>query len=292
MTKMAYRAGLRDYYHLTKPGIIYGNLLPAIAGFLLASHWHIKFVLFISMILGVGLVIGSACVFNNYIDRGIDQKMARTKKRAIATGRISGQQALTYASVLGVLGFALLIWQTNWDTVILGLIGFVDYVILYGISKRRFTGGTLVGSISGAVPPAAGYTAVTGHFTGAALLLFIILVLWQMPHFYAIAIYRYKDYKAAGIPVLPVQRNIEITRRRIMYYIVAFTLAAMSLAFFGYAGHIYLVVVAFLGFFWLGRGIRTYNQLEPQMWARRMFLISLFVMCGLSVAISAGDLLR
>lgn len=289
---MASKATFKDYYYLTKPGIIYGNLLPTIAGFLLASRWHIKLVLFISTILGISLVIGSACVFNNYIDRDLDKKMARTKKRALVIGLIPGRLALTYATILGIVGFILLISETKAATVILGLIGFVDYVVLYGLSKRRFSQGTLVGSISGAVPPAAGYTAVSGHFNGAALILFIILVLWQMPHFYSIAIYRYEDYKSAGLPVLPVKRSIELTRKRIMYYIVAFTLAAMSLTFFGYTGYIYLVVVTILGFLWLGRGVRTYNLLEPSKWARQMFLFSLIVMCGLSLMIAVGGILK
>jgi protoheme IX farnesyltransferase len=288
---MASKATISEYYYLTKPGIVYGNLINALAGFLLACRWHINLNLLLATIFGIGLVIGSACVFNNYIDRDIDRKMLRTKKRALARGTISGSSALIYGLILGLTGFYLLSVATNLITVLLGLIGFADYVVIYTLSKRRFTQGTLLGSISGAIPPAAGYTAVTGHFNFEALLLFLILVLWQMPHFYCIAVYRYEDYKSAGIPVLPVSKSINLTRKRIMFYILAFTIAAMCLTFFGYTGYIYLVAVTFIGAFWLGLGFKSY-KMDEKAWARRMFFISLVVICALSLMISIGNILR
>jgi len=93
---------LKDYYHLTKPGIIRGNLISAIAGFLLASKGNVKVGLFVATLMGLSMVIASAGVFNNYIDRDIDRKMARTKKRALVSGAITGRNALIYASILGV----------------------------------------------------------------------------------------------------------------------------------------------------------------------------------------------
>jgi protoheme IX farnesyltransferase len=287
---MASKAALKDYYNLTKPGIVYGNLLTALAGFLLACRWHINLSLLIATIFGIAFVIASACVCNNYIDRDIDSKMKRTKKRALVSGTIKGSNALIYAAVLGAVGFFLLAIRTNKITYLLGLIGFVDYVIVYTLSKRRFSQGTLLGSISGAIPPAAGYTAVIGHFNFEALILFLILVLWQMPHFYCIAIYRYEDYKIAGIPVLPVQRSISLVRKRILLYILAFTVAAMSLTFYGYTGYIYLVTMAFTGAFWLGWGIKSYGMNEKA-WARKMFFISLIVICVSSLMISLGSIL-
>jgi protoheme IX farnesyltransferase len=287
---MASKARIGDYYQLAKPGIIYGNLLTAAAGFLLACRWHIHLELLISTLLGIGLIIGSACVANNYIDRNIDSKMNRTKKRALVEGIISPTSALSYSVLLGTAGLIILIWQTNTTTVLLGLIGYLDYVLLYGVSKRRFSQGTIIGSISGAIPPAAGYTAVTGHFNTAAALLFLIQLFWQLPHFYAIAIYRYDDYKSAGLPVLPVKKNIKLAKRRIMYYILAFTASSTLLTFFGYTGYIYLAIVTALGFYWLGRGIKSYDSLSDKLWARKMFLISLFEICCLSVAISLGSI--
>lgn len=287
---MASKSSLRDYYYLTKPGIIYGNLFTAAAGFLFACRWHVNFGLFIATLAGIALVIGSACVFNNYIDRNLDRKMDRTKGRALAAGRISVPNALIYAAMLGAGGFLVLALNTNTVTVILGAVGFVDYVALYGLSKRHLTQGTLIGSISGAVPPAAGYTAVTGHFDSSAIILFLILVFWQMPHFYSIAIYRFDDYKNAGLPVLPVVKNIALVKRRIMAYIVIFTAISLLLAIIGHAGFIYMVMALALGVTWFYRGLKNY-QAGDKDWGKQMFLFSLIVICGLSVTISLASVL-
>jgi protoheme IX farnesyltransferase len=288
---MASKAALNDYYYLTKPGIIYGNLLPAAAGFLLACRWRINLELLAATLAGIGLVIGSACVFNNYIDRDIDRKMQRTKRRPLVLGTISHVNALAYATILGIVGFLILAAQTNLITVVLGLIGFFDYVVLYGISKRRFSQGTLIGSISGAIPPAAGYTAVTGRFDLTAFLLFLILVFWQMPHFYAISIYRYKDYKAAGLPVLPVATNIKLAKQRIIIYICLLLLVVTLLRLFGGAGYFYLIVALSLCVLWLRRGLKSYRHSDDQNWGQQMFRFSLVVIMGLSLAISLGGLL-
>lgn len=288
---MAFKSSLQTYYYLAKPGIIYGNLLTAAAGFLLACRWRIDLWLLLPCLGGIALVIGSACVFNNYIDRELDKKMARTKKRALPQGKVTAWNALTYATLLGIAGFSLLAARTNMTTLVLGLIGFVDYVVLYGISKRRFSQGTMVGSISGAIPPAAGYTAVIGHFDLTAFLLFVILVFWQMPHFYAIAIYRYKDYKAAGLPVLPVAKNIALVKKRIMYYIIGFALVCLALNLTHAAGYFYLVVTMGLSLAWLNRGLRSYQVADDQQWGRQMFGFSLVVVLGLSAAIALGSLL-
>jgi protoheme IX farnesyltransferase len=281
----------KTYYSLTKPGIIYGNILTAAAGFLLASRWHIDFSLLFGLIVGTSLVIGSACVFNNVIDRGIDIKMARTKKRALVSGAVTPRSALVYATVLGLIGFTTLIALTNWLTVVVGIVAFVDYVVLYGLSKRRSVYGTIVGSISGAAPIVAGYTAVTDRFDRAALLLFLILVFWQMPHFYAIAMYRLKDYTAANIPVLPRVSGMKNTKIQIMAYIVAFAAACTLLTVFGYTGVIFLIVMLVISAAWLWQGYAGFTTREDTAWARKMFFYSLIVMVTLSVMLSVGSVL-
>jgi protoheme IX farnesyltransferase len=282
---------LRAYYRLTKPGIIYGNLLTAAAGFLLASKWHIHFILFISTLAGTALVIASACVFNNYIDRGLDVKMARTKKRATVTGLISGRKTLIYASVLGFLGFILLALETNWLTFFIGVVAFIVYVVFYGIGKRRSTHGTLVGSIAGAAPIVAGYCAVTDQFNGGAIILFLILACWQMPHFYAIAMFRFDDYRAAGLPVLPVKKGMQAAKIQIVVYIVVFIIATSLLTIFGYTGYIYLIVMLLLGLVWLYRGIQGFHAVDDIKWARKMFFLSLIIILGVSAMTSVGGLL-
>jgi heme o synthase len=232
-------------------------------------------------------VIASACVTNNYIDRNIDKKMDRTSGRAIAAGKVSAAAALTYASLLGVIGFIVLALFTNWLVFGLGLAALVFYVALYGIAKRRSVHGTLVGSIPGAVPPAAGYLAVTNHIDTAAILLFFVLVFWQMPHFYAIVMYRYKDYKAAGLPVFPIVKGMRAARLYILAYILAFTAAMASLSVFGYTGYIYLGVAILLGGYWFYTGFSNY-KLKDELWGRRMFLVSLAINLGWSIMTAFG----
>jgi heme o synthase len=291
MKTISSNSTLQQYYLLTKPGIIYGNAITATGGFLLASKGHIDYGLLIATLLGISLVIGSACVFNNYIDREIDAKMARTKKRALVAGLISVPAAMVYATVLGLLGIGLLAIYTNLLTVFMGLAGLVVYVILYGITKRRTVHGTVVGSVAGAMPMVAGYTAVTNRFDSAALILFLIMVAWQMPHFYAIAIYRFKDYKAAGLPVLPVKKNIHAAKVQILLYIVAFIIATSLLTVYGYTGYVYLVIMGVIGFAWLYRGVQRFKTKDNTLWARKMFLFSLIVILSLSVSLSVGPLL-
>jgi len=277
---------VKTYYRLTKPGIIYGNALSAAGGFLLASRGSIDVVLLLTTLVGIGLVIAAGCVFNNYIDRGIDEKMARTKKRALVQGDISGSAALTYAVVLLIAGFTLLAVFTNWLTVVLGGIAIFNYVVLYGLSKRHSVWGTIVGSISGALPIAGGYTAVTGHFDTGAWLLFLVMVCWQMPHFYAIAMYRLGDYKAASIPVLPAQKGLEVTKINIILYVLAFMAASLSLSISGYTDYIYTAVMGALGLLWLWKGVQGLRAPDDAVWARQMFFFSLKVLLAFCVLIS------
>ena len=248
-------------------------------------------VLFLATLFGTSLVIASACVFNNYIDRGLDVHMARTKRRALVTGTISGRQALIFATCLGLLGISLLAAFTNWLVVLIGLIAFVDYVVLYGWSKRRSVHGTIVGSISGAAPITAGYTAVTNHVGLGAALLFLVLVIWQMPHFYAIAMYRYSDYKKAKLPVLPVVKGMAHTKIQIIIYVCAFVLATLQLTVFKYTGYTFAAVMLIVGTGWIWLALKGFNDVDDGKWARQMFRYSLIVILIFSVILSVGSLL-
>ncbi len=281
---------LKKYYTLTKPGIIYGNIITTAGGFLLASKGHIHYWVLLATILGASLIIASACVFNNYIDRDIDKAMARTRKRATATGTISGKAALTYASILGLIGVVLLYVYVNILTLVIGLIAFLVYVFVYGYFKRRSIHGTAVGSIAGAAPVVAGYCAVTDHFNVGALLLFLILVFWQMPHFYAIALNRLSDYTAAKLPVLPVVKGVRHTKIQILIYIVGFILANIALTIFGYSGIVYVIVMVTLGLCWFWLGLKGFKNNDKK-WAKKMFLFSLIIILSLSIMLSVGSLL-
>ena len=155
-----------------------GNLITAIAGFIFASRGTFDLGLFIALTFGISAVMASACVFNNYIDREIDAKMARTKNRSFASGDINVASGLIFGTVLILVGSLIIILLVNAVTFGLGVIAYVNYIVFYGIAKRKSIHGTLVGTISGAVPLAAGYTAVIGKFDKIAITLFVIMVLW------------------------------------------------------------------------------------------------------------------
>lgn len=271
---------------LTKPGIILGNLITTAAGFALASKGHIDYGLFLVTLIGLCLIIASAGVFNNYIDRAIDAKMERTKNRALVTGKISSYNALMFATLLGCIGLGTLVRFTNFLTVSVAFFGFFVYLVLYAFLKYHSFYGTLIGSIAGAVPPVVGYCAVSGHFDLGALLLFLILVLWQMPHFFAIAMYHLEDYTAAAIPVLPVKKGLYITKIHMLFYIVAFTLTTLVLTLAGYTGNVYLVTAALLGIIWLGLCIKGFKIDNEKLWARGMFVYSLVVIMMLCLSMS------
>jgi heme o synthase len=258
----------------------------AAAGFFLASRGQIDWWLLVATIGGLSLVVASACVYNNYLDQDIDRLMARTKKRALASGQISDPIALTYATVLGLFGGLLLAAYTNILSLSAALIGLFVYVVIYSFFKRYTSWGTVIGSIAGAVSPVVGYLAVRDHIDSGAIILFFILVLWQMPHFYAIAIYRLKEYKSARIPVLPIKKSVRTTKIQILLYILAFTIVSLMLTAFNYASYGYLVVAASLGLYWFWLGAKGFGSANDNLWAKKMFRFSLVVITLLSVTIS------
>ena len=280
------------YYSLTKPGVLYGNALTAAAGFLLAARGQVDLPLFLALCLGTTLVIASATVLNNVLDRDIDTVMERTKKRATVTGRIGVRNAVIFSSVLFVLGITMLIAWTNWLVVIVGLGGFLVYVVLYGmLSKRMSIHGTLVGSVSGAAPILAGYVAVTGAIDPGAVLAFLAVFLWQMPEFYSIAIYRHDEYARAGVPVISVVRGIPNTTLQILIYTIGFVVSTLLLPVFGYVGFVYTTVMGLLGAYWIWLGIVGLNAADPAAWARRMFRYSLVMILVYCIMVSVGPVL-
>lgn len=299
---------MKYYYELTKSGLVFGNVITVIAGFLLGTSvlatqgaavatpidlWRL-----LATLVGISLVMASGCVFNNYIDRDIDPLMERTKARAIVTKKISGRAAIIFATILGIVGFATLAAFTNFLATLIALVGFLFYVYMYSVWwKRRSVYGTFVGAISGAIPPVVGYAAATGHLDAAAGILFLIMLAWQMPHFFAIAIRRRDDYAAANIPVMPVKNSIVRTKISMLVYIIEFVIAASLLAGFGYAGRVYLAIALVLGAAWIalsikGFWVRDVNVGGNKRWARQMFFLSLIVVVLLFITIAIGAVAR
>ncbi|MFP9229155.1 heme o synthase [Pectobacterium cacticida] len=283
---------IKQYLQVTKPGIIFGNLISVIGGFLLAAQGSIDYSLFLATLIGVSLVVASGCVFNNVIDRDIDKKMERTKNRVLVKGLISLKVTLVYASLLGIAGFVLLYTAANPLAMWLAVMGFIVYVGVYSLyMKRHSVYGTLIGSLSGAAPPVIGYCAVSNQFDAGAMILLLIFSLWQMPHSYAIAIFRFKDYQAANIPVLPVVKGISVAKNHITLYIVAFAVATLMLSLGGYAGYKYLAVAAAVSIWWLGMALSGYkNAIDDRVWAKKLFIFSIVAITSLSVMMSVDSM--
>lgn len=274
-----------NYYLITKPGIILGNLITVGAGFLLASKTAVNPLLFLETLLGIAFIIASACVFNNMIDVKNDQKMERTKKRPLAAGLITEKNAFYYGSLLGVLGLITLFIFTNMLTVFLAFLGFFVYVVLYSYWKVHTVYGTAIGSIAGATPPVIGYTAVANRFDEGAFILFAMMLLWQMPHFYAISLMYLKDYTKANIPLLPIEKGILRTKVHMTLYTLIFIPVAMMLTFFNYTGPLYLVCAFLLGVFWFILSLKGYYTDNTQAYGKQMFRFSLILITLLCILI-------
>ncbi len=282
---------IKKYLELTKPERTLANVITAVAGFLFAATWHIDWALFAATIGGLSLIVASACALNNVIDSGIDAMMPRTKKRALVSGAISKNSALLFAIALGVAGTIVLWVFVSELVILLGIIAYFDYIVLYGYFKRKSKYGTWVGTICGAIPMVAGYCAVAGKIDANAIILYLSMTFWQMAHFYSIAIYRLKDYKAGKIPVWPAVDGIHNTKIQIIIYILAFFFASVSLSLFGKAGVVYAAVMIAANVYWLQKGFSGWKKIEDTKWARRMFGVSLNVLLVFAAILSIATIL-
>ncbi len=283
---------IQAYYQFVKPGIIYANLLTAVAGYLLASHLHIKPLVAAGLLVGLTLVIAGACASNNIMDRRIDTVMARTKKRALVAGTLSLPAAYSIAAAATLSGLLVLAVTQNKLTTLLAIVAWIDYVILYGWSKRRTVHGTLVGCICGSLSLVMGYTAVMGRLDVAAWLLFGVMVAWQMAHFYGIALYRQQDYAAAHIPVMPVVYGARTTQWQSMGYVGLFCIFALLLGLYGVVSGAAAVLLAAVGIWWLWGQWTSLPTLPALNWGKRSFLTSLKIMLVLCLVLSFGWLGR
>ena len=274
-------------YRLTKPGVTYGNLITTVAGYLFAANGRIDWLVFVTLTIGTWAVIASACVINNYLDQDIDAVMERTKKRPLLTGEVTAKQALVFGALLGMGGTFLLAIFTNYLVAGIGVFGWVVYVWLYGaFSKRKSVHGTLVGAVSGAVPILAGYVAASGVLDIGAVLVFAALLFWQGPEFYSIAIYRKKEYAAAGIPLMSVVRGVKTTIRYIFASTVGFSASALLLSVYGYTSTTYTVIMSVACTYWVWLAVKGLRASQPEVWARQMFRFALVALLLFSFLIS------
>lgn len=267
-----------DLKALIKTGIINSNVMTSFAGFWLALYYTGStftdyWVVFLITMIGTALVIAGACVLNNYFDRDIDPIMTRTKTRPTVTGSIPLKYVLLLGIVSTILGVVLLSLTTI-EAGIFGALGWFFYFVLYTMwSKRRYTINTAIGSLSGAIPPLIGWSAVSPNFHVAAVILFLIMFIWQTPHFLALAMKKCDEYKAAGIPMLPVLYGFSITKRQMVIYVVCL----LPLPFYLFSlGNAFLIIATILNVGWLLLAIKGFFVKDDLKWANSMFIYSLF----------------
>ncbi len=218
----------RDYYELTKPGVVMLMILTSLIGMLLAVPGWVPVEILVFGNLGIALCAGSAATVNHLVDRQIDLKMARTFNRPVAKGRVSPVNASIFALVLGVIGMAMLLVFVNAITAWLTLASLLGYAVVYTMFLKRATPQNIViGGLAGAAPPLLGWTAVAGEIHGHGLLLALIIFAWTPPHFWALAVHRKDEYANAEIPMLPVTHGERYTKIHILLY--TFILLAVTL---------------------------------------------------------------
>ena len=203
--------------------------------------------------LGIGLAASSAAAINHLLDHRIDAKMARTKRRPLASGKLTEKNVLIFALCLGMLAMTVLVIWVNLLTAILTFLSLIGYAIVYTVWLKRATPQNIViGGAAGAAPPVLGWTAVTGSLDPQALLLFLIIFIWTPPHFWALAIYRKDEYALVDIPMLPVTHGTTFTRLQILLYTVLLVIVTTLPFLTHMSGVVYLAGVSVLniGFLW------------------------------------------
>ncbi|RUO71183.1 heme o synthase [Pseudidiomarina salinarum] len=246
-------ASWRDYLELTKPRVVALLLLTAIVGMCLASPGWVGWDIMVPAIAGIGLMSGSAAAINHLVDRHIDARMARTLRRPLPSGALSPRRVLSFAGIVGAVGFAILAIWVNMLTAWLTFASLIGYAVIYTMYLKRATPQNIViGGLAGAAPPLLGWTAVTNEIHPFAVLLVMIVFTWTPPHFWALAVHRAKDYAKADIPMLPVTHGIEFTKTCILLYTILLGVICLLPYLVGMSGLIYLIGSSILSIWFLG----------------------------------------
>ncbi len=264
---------------LAKPGIIGGNIITAFAGFSFGIKHSFNLTTMFASMIGIALIVGASGVLNNYIDRDIDSLMQRTCNRASLKTPLPVSAVILYACILLFLSCLLFYFFTNTLTLTMAVFGFVVYLGPYTLwLKRRSHWSTLTGSFAGAMPPVIAYCAFTGVLDNIAVLLFLIVTTWQMPHFMAISLYRKNDFKKAGVSTLPQAKGVNYTQYSILCWIVLFIVCLYFLLYTEHITIIFSVVMLLISCGWFAYGLlQKIKNINAERWGRQMFLISLLV---------------
>ncbi len=274
-----------DYLELCKPNVVLLMLLTAVVGMCLAAPGLLPVRQFVFGLLGIAFCAGSAAAINHLVDRHIDTLMARTSKRPIAQGKIPPAQAMIFALVLGTIGMLVLLLFVNQLTALLTFISLIGYAVIYtGYLKRATPQNIVIGGLAGAAPPLLGWTAITGHISAEPLLLVLIIFTWTPPHFWALAIYRNKDYQTAKIPMLPVTHGIEFTKLNIVLYTVLLLVVTALPYAIGMSGLVYFIGAMLLGLRSLQWAVRLKRTKENRV-AMQTFRFSIVYLMVLFVVL-------
>lgn len=279
-------SAVKDFLALIKIGIVNSNLITTFTGLFLAFQFTGRgflhnLDLLVYSIAGTGLIIAGSAALNNLIDRDIDPIMARTKSRPTVTGRFKAPAVLALALTFIVLG-EILLFSASMPAGFWGLAGVFSYVVLYSMwSKRKHVANTIVGSISGAIPPLIGWAAVEPSLGMGAWALFLIMFIWQPPHFYALAMRRTEEYRAANIPMLPVVKGFARTKKSMLGWVILLLPLPFLLMPLG-IGFIVLATILNLG--WLFLALKGFKAKDDLKWATSMFIYSLNYMTILFVS--------
>jgi protoheme IX farnesyltransferase len=267
---------MRDYLALTKPRITTLIVICTAAGYYFGSAKSIDWPAFVHAMVGTALIAAGTAALNQWYEAGSDARMRRTRNRPIPAGRIKSVHGLLFGLGLSLIGFADLWMETNKVAALLGFFALVTYILLYTTLKQRSPVCTTIGAVPGAMPPLIGYAAATGRLDAEALMLFLILFIWQFPHFYAIAWMYREDYARGRIQMLAVvQPDGESTARRIVLCSVLLMFASCAPRFLGMVGPNYLIAAVGAGLVLLAFSIR-FGKTRTFSRARHVVLASVF----------------
>ena len=242
-------AAWRDYLEMCKPKVVALMLLcMAVGMFMAADGAPLPPGLLLAALLGVALTAASAAALNHLVDAGVDARMARTRQRPVAQGRVSAFQGGVFVALTGTAGLAMLALAVNPLTAWLNLASWVGYGVIYSLYLKRATPQNIViGGLFGAAPPLFGWTAVTGSIEAGGLLLALIIFAWTPPHFWALALDRLDEYRKVEIPMLPVTHGERYARLHILLYTLLLVVASILPWVIGMSGLLYLLAALALG---------------------------------------------
>lgn len=285
MTIKTARSSFGNFLALCKPRVTMLIVFTAMIGMFLATPNMVPLNILLAATIGIGMASGAAAAFNCLVEQAIDAKMARTRGRPLPTGQVTSNQTFIFASIMAGIGLAILYTFVNPLTMWLTLATFVGYAVIYTIFLKPATPlNIVIGGLSGAMPPALGWAAVTGAVSAEAWVLVLIIFAWTPPHFWALALYRREEYAKSGLPMLPVTHGEEYTRLQILLYtIILFVVTVMPFAM-RMSGFIYLGSALLLNAVFMAYAIGLYRQYSDAL-ARSMFKFSILYLTLLFAAL-------